>query len=69
MTRLERGRNLVRSVPSKSHDARKSKVMVVELDHTMSLPMIRLRPKGKKTGYEITVDGLYDLLVKANVLS
>ncbi|MBX3472857.1 MAG: hypothetical protein KF754_00550 [Planctomycetes bacterium] len=63
-TPLRQGKKLVRVVPSRSHDARKTKRMVVELDHTGLLPEICLRPAGKRTGVSITVDGCYEMLVK-----
>jgi hypothetical protein len=66
-TPLPRGKMLARQVPSQIHDARRCKALVVELDHTTSLPMIRLRPKGKRTGVEVSVDGLYYMLVKRAV--
>jgi hypothetical protein len=66
-TPLPRGKALSRVVPSKAHDARRSKALVVELDHTTPLPMIRLRPKGKRGGVEISIDGLYSILVKRGV--
>jgi len=61
------GKKLVRVVPSRSHDARKSKKMVVEIDHTGLLPEIRIRPSGKRTGVSITVDGCYELLTKRSI--
>ena len=64
-TPLKRGKLLVREVPSRSHDARRTKCMIVEIDHTGLLPEIRLRPKGKRSGVSITVDGCYELLVKS----
>ena len=68
MTPLKQGKKLVRSVPSRSHDARRMKRMVVEIDHTGLLPEIRLRPAGKRTAVRITVDGCYELLVKRLLL-
>lgn len=67
-TPLKQGKKLSRVVPSRSHDARRSKKMVVEIDHTGLLPEIRLRPAGKRTGVSITTDGLYELLVKRGAL-
>lgn len=67
MTPLMQGKKLVRVVPSRSHDARKSKKMVVEIDHTGLLPEIRIRPSGKRTGVSITVDGCYELLTKRSI--
>lgn len=64
MTPLKRGKKLARVVPSRSHDARKTKRMVVEIDHTGLLPEIRIRPSGKRTRVSITVDGCYELLTK-----
>ncbi|MBK8205292.1 MAG: hypothetical protein IPK87_00735 [Planctomycetes bacterium] len=67
MTPLTQGKKLVRVVPSRSHDARKSKKMVVEIDHTGLLPEIRIRPSGKRTGVSITVDGCYEMLTKRSI--
>ncbi len=66
-TPLKQGKRLTRAVPSRTHDARRSKRMVVEIDHTGLLPEIRLRPVGKRTGVSVTVDGCYELLVKASL--
>lgn len=67
MTPLKQGKKLARVVPSRSHDARKTKRMVVEIDHTGLLPEIRIRPSGKRTGVSITVDGCYELLTKRSI--
>lgn len=64
MTPLKQGKRLTRVVPSRSHDARRTKRMVVEIDHTGLLPEIRLRPAGRRTAVSITVDGCYELLVR-----
>lgn len=66
-TSLQQGKKFARVVPSRSHDARRTKRMVVEIDHTGLLPEIRLRPSGKRSGVSITVDGCYELLVKAGL--
>ena len=66
-TPLKQGKKLARVVPSRSHDARRTKKMVVEIDHTGLLPMIRFRPARKRTGVSITVDGAYELLIKASL--
>ena len=68
-TLLKRGKKLVREVPSRCHDARRTKHMVVEIDHTGLLPEIVIRPKGKRNGVSITVDGAYEMLVKRSVRS
>ena len=66
-TLLKQGKKLARVVPSRSHDARKRKQMVVEIDHTGLLPEIRIRPAGKRAGVSITVDGAYQMLVKRSL--
>jgi hypothetical protein len=63
-TQLPRGKKLARTVPSRISDARRTESLVIELDHTTPLPMIRLRPKGKRSGVEVSVDGLYFILTK-----
>ncbi len=47
MTPLRQGKKLTRVVPSHSDDARRTKKMVVEIDHTGLLPEIRLRPPAR----------------------
>ena len=66
-TPLKQGKKLVRVVPSRSHDALRTKTMVVEIDHTGLLPMIRFRPARQRSSVSITVDGAYELLIKASV--
>lgn len=66
-TRLQRGKRLAREVPSGLHDARKLKALIVELDHSTPLPMIRLRPKGMRKAVEVSVDGLYSILSKRSI--
>jgi hypothetical protein len=66
-TPLRKGKTLAREVTSQVHDARREKALIVELDHTHSRPVIRLRPKGRRDSVEITLDGLYELLTKRMV--
>jgi len=65
-TPLKQGKTLAREIPSRVHDARRNRALIVELDHTTPLPMIRLRPKGRRDSVEISLDGLYELLIKHN---
>lgn len=60
-------KDVVRLAPSKSHDARKAGAMKVRLYMLHDTPMIELRVKGHRSGVEITIDGLYMMLVKASV--
>lgn len=69
-TELKEGAKVVRAVKSKSHDARKSGMMIWELDNESipGCPQIKCRPKGTKRGgkmeQSITLDGLYSIMVK-----
>ena len=49
-----------RKVPTRHHDARKYKTFMVALDPE-PIPTIEIRAP-RRSGYSITLDGLYDLL-------
>ena len=66
-TPLKQGRKLARVVPSRCHDARRTKQIVVEIDHTGLLPIIRFRPARQHKGVSITVDGAYELLIRQSL--
>lgn len=68
MTKLPNGKAVWRQVPSRCHDARKTKAMAVGIVvDDFGHAYIKLRPAKTRKEQYILVDSLHDMIIKSGV--